>query len=86
VSWLGLSRCRSRSRIALRNWPTILPVYSHIVVVLEENKDCDEIIGQNDVAPYMDNLVAEAASLGKTYGEERAAATNCTPKKRISSC
>jgi len=50
--------------------PTRLPAYSHIVVVLEENKDYDEIIGRTAVAPYINKLATEGASLAKMYGEE----------------
>lgn len=51
-------------------WPSGLPVYDHIVIVVEENKDYDEIIG-NPNAPYInDVLKAEGANFTKMYGEE----------------
>ena len=50
-------------------WPTNLPVYDHIVIVVEENKNYDEIIGSS-VAPYINQLKAEGANFTKMYGEE----------------
>jgi hypothetical protein len=47
-----------------------LPVYSHIVIVIEENKDYNQIIGNAD-APYINNvLVKEGANLTQMYAEE----------------
>jgi hypothetical protein len=37
-------------------WPAGLPVYDHIVIVVEENKDYEEIIG-NSNAPYINNVL-----------------------------
>ncbi|MFC2131518.1 alkaline phosphatase family protein [Bacteroidota bacterium] len=52
------------------DWPASLPVYDHIVIVMEENKDYSEIIG-NDNAPYInDVLKVEGASFLRIYGEE----------------
>jgi phosphatidylinositol-3-phosphatase len=51
-------------------WPAGLPVYDHIVIVVEENKDYEEIIG-NTSAPYInDVLKREGASFTQMYGEE----------------
>jgi len=51
-------------------WPAGLPVYDHIVIVVEENKDYEEIIG-NASAPYInDVLKKEGASFARMYGEE----------------
>jgi phosphatidylinositol-3-phosphatase len=51
-------------------WPAGLPVYDHIVIVVEENKDYDQII-DNPAAPYInDTLCAEGASLTQMFGEE----------------
>jgi len=51
-------------------WPSDLPVYDHIVIVVEENKDYGEIIG-NKEAPYINNvLAAEGASFTQFYAEE----------------
>ena len=50
-------------------WPTALPKYDHIVIVVEENKDYDQIIG-NKNAPYINMLAAEGANLIRMFGEE----------------
>ncbi|MDY6855848.1 MAG: alkaline phosphatase family protein [Thermodesulfobacteriota bacterium] len=51
-------------------WPGNLPVYDHIVIVIEENKDYEEVIGQ-DYAPYINNVLKkEGANFTKIYGEE----------------
>lgn len=51
-------------------WPAGLPVYDHIVIVVEENKDYEEIIG-NSNAPYINNVLKkEGASFTRMYGEE----------------
>jgi phospholipase C len=33
------------------SWPSTLPVYDHIVIVVEENKDFEEIFGGKFNAP-----------------------------------
>jgi acid phosphatase len=51
-------------------WPKQLPVYDHVVFVLEENKDYEQVIG-NEAAPYINGtLRAEGADLTKMYAEE----------------
>lgn len=50
-------------------WPAGLPVFDHIVVVIEENKNYAEIIG-NESAPYINRLAAEGASITRMFGEE----------------
>ena len=51
-------------------WPAGLPVYDHIVIVVEENKDYEEIIG-NASAPYINNVLKkEGANFTQMYGEE----------------
>jgi len=50
-------------------WPAALPKYDHIVIVVEENKDYDQIIG-NKNAPYINMLAAEGANLIRVFGEE----------------
>jgi phosphatidylinositol-3-phosphatase len=51
-------------------WPKSLPVYDHVVIVLEENKNYEQII-DNDWAPYINSgLRKEGAVLTKMYGEE----------------
>jgi phosphatidylinositol-3-phosphatase len=46
-----------------------LPKYDHILIVVEENKDYEQIIG-NPVAPYLNKLVAEGTVLVRMFGEE----------------
>jgi len=51
-------------------WPAGLPVYDHIVIVMEENKDYEQIIDSPD-APYInDTLKKEGANLTQMYAEE----------------
>ena len=51
-------------------WPKQLPVYDHIVIVFEENKDYEQVIG-NKASPYINGtLKAEGADLTKMFGEE----------------
>src|ERR1700730_10001497 len=50
-------------------WPANLPRYDHIVIVVEENKDFDQVIG-NPAAPYLNRLAAEGALLTHMFGEE----------------
>lgn len=50
--------------------PQSLPAYDHIVIVVEENKDFDEIIGQEKAAPYINTLASEGANLTHMFGEE----------------
>jgi acid phosphatase len=50
-------------------WPSTLPVYDHIVIVVEENKDYEQIFGGHD-APYLRKLAAEGASFERMFGEE----------------
>ena len=52
------------------SWPSTLPVYDHIVVVIEENKDFEQIFGNEFDAPYIRNLAAEGASISRMFGEE----------------
>ena len=54
---------------ALAAWPDSLPVYSHIVIVVEENKDYDEIVG-NEGAPYINMLRSEGANFTQMFAEE----------------
>lgn len=52
------------------SWPAGLPVYDHVVIVVEENKNYEEIIG-NTRAPYINNVLKkEGASLTQMYAEE----------------
>ena len=58
---------KAASRIS---WPAGLPVYDHVVIVVEENKDYEQII-DNPAAPYINKtLRAEGANLTRMYAEE----------------
>ena len=51
-------------------WPVGLPVYDHVVLVVEENKDYDQII-DNPKAPYINRtLREEGANFTQMFGEE----------------
>ena len=61
------SKTAGTNRVA---WPAGLPVYDHVVIVVEENKYYDEIIG-NPAAPYINGtLRAEGANFTRAYAEE----------------
>jgi phosphatidylinositol-3-phosphatase len=50
-----------------------LPVYDHIVIVVEENKDYDEIVGNgaSSIAPFINGtLKQQGANLTRMYAEE----------------
>src|SRR3954462_16011189 len=51
-------------------WPSTLPVYDHIVIVIEENKDVEQIFGSQFGAPYIRQLAAEGAVIDAMFGEE----------------
>jgi phosphatidylinositol-3-phosphatase len=51
-------------------WAAGLPVYDHIVIVVEENKDYEQIIGNKNASYINDVLRKEGASLTKFYAEE----------------
>src|SRR5205085_12473747 len=53
---LSCAPATAADRIA---WPATLPVYDHIVVVIEENKDVEQIFGSRPDAPYIRKLAAE---------------------------
>ena len=54
----------------------ILPKYDHIVIVIEENKDYSEVVGNKD-APYINSvLVAEGANLTQMFAEEHSSEGN----------
>lgn len=51
-------------------WPKGLPVYDHVVIVVEENKNYEQIIG-NPNAPYINGVLRkEGANLTQMYSEE----------------
>jgi phosphatidylinositol-3-phosphatase len=49
---------------------SLVPRYDHIVIVIEENKDYNEVVGSRH-APYINNvLVKEGANLTRMFAEE----------------
>jgi hypothetical protein len=53
------------------SWPDTLPVYDHIVVLVEENKDNDLVLGAGSMAPYInETLRPMAANFTRSFGEE----------------
>ncbi len=60
----------ARDKNIIPVWPDNLPVYDHIVIVIEENKDYEEVIG-NEHSPYInDVLKKEGANFTNIFGEE----------------
>src|SRR6516164_8830221 len=49
--------------------PSNLPRYDHIVIVVEENKDYDQIIS-SPAAPYLNKLAMEGANFTRMFAEE----------------
>jgi len=55
---------------AVKAWLAGLPVYEHVVIVVEENKDYGQIV-DSPAAPYINStLRAEGANLTRMFGEE----------------
>jgi phosphatidylinositol-3-phosphatase len=69
VALLSAAPMLSAAAADLARWPASLPKYDHIVIVVEENRDYDQIIG-NPVAPYLNKLAADGANLRHMFGEE----------------
>jgi acid phosphatase len=66
----GAAQAQATEPVVL-DWPADLPVYDHVVIVVEENKDYAEIIGQLEAAPYINNVLrAEGANFTQMHGEE----------------
>ena len=51
-------------------WPPTLPVYDHIVIVVQENKDFEQILGGGFDAPYIRKLATEEATFERMFAEE----------------
>jgi hypothetical protein len=51
-------------------WPPALPIYDHIVIVVEENKDFEQILGGRFDAPYIGKLATEGATFERMFAEE----------------
>ena len=61
---------RAAGADAALSWMAGLPVYDHVVVVIEENKDYEEVIG-NPAADYINSVLrAEGATFTQMHGEE----------------
>jgi hypothetical protein len=69
---IALLSCATSSAVAASRlpWPPTLPVYDHIVIVVEENKDFEHIVGGRFNAPYIRKLVAEGAIFERMFAEE----------------
>ena len=67
-----LVACAASAAVAAdqASWPSTLPVYDHIVIVVEENKDFEQILGGRFEAPYLRKLSTEGASFERMFGEE----------------
>jgi acid phosphatase len=51
-------------------WPAGLPVYDHVVIVIEENKDYDQVVGK-EYAPFInETLSKEGAAFTQMFAEE----------------
>lgn len=58
------------------DWPKTAPVYDHIVIVLEENKDYEQII-DNEWTPYINSVLRkEGAVFTQMFGEEHSSEGN----------
>ena len=57
LGWQGGSP-QPQTKPAVIPWPAGLPVYDHIVIVIEENKDFEQIIG-NPNAPYINQTLCK---------------------------
>jgi acid phosphatase len=68
-TWAGADTPTGEQKPTGSPWPKGLPVYEHVVIVMEENKDYDQLIG-NPAAPYINALANEGANFTQMYGEE----------------
>jgi len=51
-------------------WSSDLPVYDHVVIIVEENKNYEQIIGSPN-APYINEILrTEGANLARMFAEE----------------
>jgi phosphatidylinositol-3-phosphatase len=66
----ALLTCAAGGAGIAADWPANLPVYDHIVIVIEENKDFEQILGDRFDAPYLKQLAPEGASFSRMFGEE----------------
>ncbi len=68
-SGVVLAPALAQEKRAAPAWPVPLPRYDHIVIVVEENKNYEDIVG-NTSAPYLNVLVQKGAILSRMFGEE----------------
>src|SRR5262249_28950823 len=75
---IALLSCAASLAIAASkpSWPPTLPVYDHIVIVVEENKDYEQILGDKFDAPYIRMLAADGAVLLRMVAEEHCSQGN----------
>src|SRR5215510_2366117 len=68
---IALLSCAASTAVAAGRtpWPSPLPVYDHIVIVIEENKDFEQILGCKFDAPYIRKLAAEGAIFERMFAE-----------------
>src|SRR5262249_8087727 len=70
TSWDGGGTPLPDQKAAVLPWPAGLPVYDHVMIVIEENKDYDQII-DNPKAPYINfTLREQGANFTQMFGEE----------------
>jgi phosphatidylinositol-3-phosphatase len=67
---LAIGAASATAAAAQTSWPSTLPVYDHIVIVVEENKDVEQILGGGADAPYLKKLAAEGATFERMFAEE----------------
>ena len=69
---IALLSCASGTAAAASRppWPATLSVYDHIVIVVEENKDFEQILGGEFDAPYIRKLAAKGAIFERMFAEE----------------
>jgi phosphatidylinositol-3-phosphatase len=67
---LAIAACAPTTAAERLAWPSMLPVYDHIVIVIEENKDVEQIFGGGFDASYLRQLAAEGALMSRIFGEE----------------
>ena len=69
---IALLSCAASTAVAASRppRPSTLPVYDHIVIVVEENKDFEQILGGKFDAPYIRKLAAEGAIFERMFAEE----------------
>jgi hypothetical protein len=64
------SKAETSNAQAVTKWPSELPVYDHIVIIVEENKNYEQIIGPPN-APYINEVLKrEGANLTRMFAEE----------------